>query len=545
MPPDEAIPISQFVHLIQDEQQATQQQPTINAPEASAQLLVARVHDLETECTRLRAAEARAAKDYAAKREAWCSEVERLERQLAERQGGALTSVSKQVLVDALRDATTALAATRENLTTSALQVASLKSELSEEKQMRRRAQGLADELADRVLLAHRSKKQNETRSKTSAASKTRSTVSSAQESIRPKPASSPSQPKTRSTASSAQESTRPKPASSPSTPRSKASSERRNDPEVAERSVRFEEFASVAEFVPGSRVFAPAGPPAPPSSSTPEPANGTAAAAGSRRRPITEPVTPARESLARPQAATVKHEAYRTIKTPKTKSRHRVRLALELGCLAGKGSAEQRAAATKALKSIEESNHRAFIVLEDDPTCRPAFRGIYIQCSGRGAKSTGKENQKEPSKAFFSRVFGMGPEVLSCHDVCSFFSWNDVEKRLVRVEGPLLPVHSPKAKPTSPTDAQQQQQQPQVKKRNSLLSGRPWQPREFVEDDKPALHVNQPQGLNLAPTIVAIGTNKISLKYLRKGHEASSGDESKRAPFFKLYEQGTTDNSS
>ena len=311
-----------------------------------------KIRELQDECEAGRASAAAAARVYQDKKEAWGAEIDylkdqslQLQRKLDQQQQQQQqqqrppenNDVSKEVLL-ALQDATTALAATRRNLAASALQVASLKAELKQEKRLRRRAQGLADELADRVLSAHRS-------------GATKKTGAAQQRS--PPPVAAPAPPPLHF-ASSAR-ATVPSPA-------------RGNDPSEApaERSVRFEEFASITEFSPGSRVCPRA---AAPSSPTPEAAteshpgaSADSAGAAPRRRAAEEPVTPARESLARPQTATAKHEAYRSIRTPKAKGRHRVRLALELGCLAGKGSAELRAAALRALSTIEEANHRRLL---------------------------------------------------------------------------------------------------------------------------------------------------------------------------------------
>ena len=171
-----------------------------------------------------------------------------------------------------------------------------------------------------------------------------------------------------------------------------------------------------------------------------------------------------------------------------------------------------------------------AFIVLDDDPTCRPAFRGLYIESIVPKATDDGKENK---AGAFFSRVFGTGPEVLSLKDATSFFSWNDVEKRLVRAEGP--PPAAKQTKQTTPGGSSSEPSKDNTR-RVSLLANRPWQPRELFESGKFAT-TSTPQVLNLGPTIVAVGTNKISLKYLRKQSEAPILSKQKREPFFKLYE--------
>ena len=114
-----------------------------------------KIRELQDECEAGRASAAAAARVYQDKKEAWGAEIDylkdqslQLQRKLDQQQQQQQqrppenNDVSKEVLL-ALQDATTALAATRRNLAASALQVASLKAELKQEKRLRRRAQGL------------------------------------------------------------------------------------------------------------------------------------------------------------------------------------------------------------------------------------------------------------------------------------------------------------------------------------------------------------------------------------------------------------------
>lgn len=406
--------------------------------------------------------------EYETKRMAWRQEIE------------GLTSKNR-VLTTALDDAITALAAARDNVSAHALQVASLTAELAQEKKLRRRAQGIADELADRVLRHRESKENSSLPSKKTTVPEIKGTKSYA----------TPEQ----------------------NYAHTKKKTDILDSKRKLEKSVHFDEFESVAEYTPGSHTAALGIP------CLQSPTKRTAL----QNRRVDEPVTPAKELLAHPSKQTTKHKAYCSIRTPKTKSRHRVRLALELGCLAGRSLEGLRIAAIKALKQIEEANHKAFILLDDDPTSRAAFRGLYVQSSNKD----NKENACSKKSFSFSRMFGSGPKTLSMHDVTSFFSWNDVEKRLVRVKGPPPAII---AKPKIVDGKHYNELAGKI--RTPLLINQPWQ----IRTPKALSKLCEDQDVSLGPTIVALGTNKISLKYLRKA--MCQPKVSAREPVFELFER-------